>query len=278
MDAVVTALAEQQAELSALLAGLDEPGWQRPSRCEGWTVADVVLHLAQTNEMALASARGRLAEAMGELAGDLAPASSIDDGADLMVAREQGQPAPVVHERWRASADALCQTLGSCDPHRRVAWVAGELSARTLATTRLAETWIHTGDVAAAFGVPIEPSDRLQYIARLAWRTLPYAFRRSGRELTGPVAFELRGAGGEPWDFVPESPPLTTIRQPIQRMGAVAAETLIDIISHPDTHPRRIILAEPLAEHTHTAFVVCEGRGGEVPPLSFALPVLELRD
>ncbi|TML61120.1 MAG: hypothetical protein E6G17_09805, partial [Actinobacteria bacterium] len=90
LDTIVAALADQQAELSTLLVDLDEPGWQRPSRCEGWTVADVVLHLAQTNEMALASARGRLAEAMGELAGDLAPASSIDDGADLMVARERG--------------------------------------------------------------------------------------------------------------------------------------------------------------------------------------------
>jgi hypothetical protein len=45
VDAIVAALAEQDAELSGLLAGLKESDWQRPSRCDGWSVADVVLHL-----------------------------------------------------------------------------------------------------------------------------------------------------------------------------------------------------------------------------------------
>ncbi|MEY2588161.1 MAG: hypothetical protein QOJ67_145, partial [Acidimicrobiaceae bacterium] len=61
MDEVIAALADQQAELSGLLSGLDETGWQRASRCDGWTVADVVLHLAQTNELAVGSATGRFA-------------------------------------------------------------------------------------------------------------------------------------------------------------------------------------------------------------------------
>jgi LacI family transcriptional regulator len=42
------------------------------------------------------------------------------------------------------------------------------------------------------------------------------------------------------------TPPLTTVRQPIQRMGAVAAETLIDMIAHPEDQPRRVILASEL--------------------------------
>ena len=37
-------------------------------------------------------------------------------------------------------------------------------------------------------------------------------------------------------------PPLTTMRQPTQRTGAVAAETLIDMIANPNSPPRRIIL------------------------------------
>ena len=41
-------------------------------------------------------------------------------------------------------------------------------------------------------------------------------------------------------------PPLTTVRQPIQRMGSVAAETLIDMISHPHPQPRRMILPTEL--------------------------------
>jgi LacI family transcriptional regulator len=40
------------------------------------------------------------------------------------------------------------------------------------------------------------------------------------------------------------TPPLTTVRQPVHRMGVVVAETLIDMIEHPDPAPapRRIVL------------------------------------
>jgi len=41
-------------------------------------------------------------------------------------------------------------------------------------------------------------------------------------------------------------PPLTTVRQPIIRMGAMAAETLIDIIESSDTNPRRILVPTEL--------------------------------
>jgi len=94
---------------------------------------------------------------------------------------------------------------------------------RTLVTTRLAETWIHTRDVADGLGIELEPSDRLQYVARLAWRTLPYAFARAGRELSGPVAFELRGPRGNEWRFTPDEQPLTTIRGPGADLCLVAA-------------------------------------------------------
>ncbi len=63
----------------------------------------------------------------------------------------------------------------------RVTWVSGQLSLHTLTATRLSEAWIHTGDIASALGVDLAPTDRLRHIARLAWRTLPYAFDRAGR-------------------------------------------------------------------------------------------------
>jgi uncharacterized protein (TIGR03084 family) len=223
METIVAALGAQQAELSGLLVELDEGDWQRPTPCECWTVADVVLHLAQTNELAIGSATGRFAEAVDALTEGTGPAASVDDGADLMVARERGMPGPVVAARWQQSVETLGRVLSDCDPHQRVVWVAGELSARTLATTRLAETWIHTGDVATALGVALAPSARLWHIARLAWRTLPYAFDRAGRHLAGPVAFELRAPAGDRWDFVPDSEPLTYIRGEAAELCLVAA-------------------------------------------------------
>ena len=43
-------------ELDGLLSRLDEADWASPSACPGWTVADVVVHLVQTDAYATASA------------------------------------------------------------------------------------------------------------------------------------------------------------------------------------------------------------------------------
>ena len=211
MQAVLTALEEQHSELATLLEPLDDAGWQLPTRCEGWTVADVVLHLAQTDELALASAQGQFAERLDVLAGGLDRLGNVDDGAAAIVSLERGLPNVELFERWRTGAGALRDALAMSDPHRRVRWVTGQLSTQTLATTRLAECWIHTGDVAEALDVVQEPTDRLEHIARLAWRTLPYAFGRDGRELAGPVAFDLRAPSGQRWHFVPDAVPVTVI-------------------------------------------------------------------
>ena len=60
-------------------------------------------------------------------------------------------------------------------------WVAGRLSAMTLATTRLSEHWIHAQDIAMPLELSYPDDDRLWHIARLAHRTIPYAFMRAGR-------------------------------------------------------------------------------------------------
>ena len=223
MDEIVAALADQQAELSNLLDGLHDDGWARPSRCEGWSVADVVLHVAQTNELAIASASGRFDDGIAELAGGLGPAANVDEGAERMVARERGVSPAAIHDRWSSGAARLVELLRAADPHTRVQWVAGQLSARTLATTRLAETWIHTGDVAGALDVELVPAERLRHIARLAWRTLPYAFGGAGMELAGPVALELVGPSGAHWNFTPDEPPATTIKGDGVELCMVAA-------------------------------------------------------
>lgn len=41
-------------------------------------------------------------------------------------------------------------------------------------------------------------------------------------------------------------PPLTTIRQPVYRMGVTAVEILLDLIDNPDSTPRRIVLPTEL--------------------------------
>ena len=210
VEEILTDLAAQHAELDGILAGLDDAGWARPSACEGWSVADVVVHLTQSDDGAVASVEGRLPEAGMTMT--RSGEHNVDDWAETMVHEARGTPPAEVLERWRSVTAAMREAFARCDPSARVPWVTGRLSARTLATTRLSECWIHTGDVDAAFGRPPSAPPGIRHIARLAWRTLPYAFAEAGRDLAGPVAFELTGPAGERWDLVPPEAPATVIR------------------------------------------------------------------
>jgi uncharacterized protein (TIGR03084 family) len=226
LDDILTALAEQVDELDGLVSGLDEGGWARPSRCVGWSISDVLLHLCQTNEMTVASAERRFTEeaaAFGNRVGAVPAGASVDDLAGLAVEAERGRPGNEVYGRWRASSAAQAAALGACEAGTRLPWVAGDLAAITLATTRLAETWIHSGDVAAGLGRELAPGARLRPIARLAWRTLPYAFARAGKTLAGQVALRLTAPDGTVWEFEPEEPAATTVSGPALDFCLVAA-------------------------------------------------------
>jgi uncharacterized protein (TIGR03084 family) len=223
MDTVVGDLAAQQAELTGLLEGLTSDGWHASTRCDGWDVADVVLHLAQTNELALGSITGRFEEVAEALSGGSARPTSIDDGVALMVAGQRGVPDEELFDRWSTGAARLTAAFDGMDLSGRVPWVAGPLSARSLATTRLAETWIHSGDVADALEVTLPVTGRLWQIARLAWRTMPYAFETAGQTLAGPVAFRLVAPDGGAWEFGDGEAAATVITGPAAELCAVAA-------------------------------------------------------
>ena len=223
METIVRALTEQHQELDDVLSKLTADDWARPSRCAGWTITDVVLHLAQTDELAAASAQGRLEEVSPEWAqigGD------VDDFAGVAVQEDRGAPGAEVYQRWRAAAGSVRTLLGAADPATRMRWVVGYLPARTLATTRLSEAWIHSGDVLEPLGVPQPATDRLWHIARLAWRTLPYAFSREGGEPAGPVAVTLTAPDGSGWEFGTDGAPATVIRGPALDFCLVAGQRL----------------------------------------------------
>ena len=223
MDEVVAALGAQQDELVGYVQGLDEATLDRPSRCDGWSVADVLLHLAQTNEMAVASVEGRVGEWIEGVAQGMEPVGNVDDWAGALVAAERGTPAASL-DRFLRSAPAQLAAFEGCDPKARLTWVMGDLAARSLATTRLSETWIHTVDAVLGFAPEPPPTDRLWHIARLAWRTLPYAFQRAGAEPPGPVGFELTAPDGTTWAFGMDDGPATVLTGSAHDLCTVAAQ------------------------------------------------------
>jgi uncharacterized protein (TIGR03084 family) len=223
VETIVAALTEQHRELDDALATLGCTDWCRPSRCPGWSIADVVLHLAQTDELAAASGQGRLDAVAPEWVGG----GSVDEGAAAAVERDRGASGAAIHERWRAAAHAVRVMFAEADPSQRMRWVVGELPARTLATTRLSEAWIHTGDVLEPLGIKQAVTDRLWHIARLAWRTVPYAFARDGRGApAGPVGVVLVAPDGGEWTFGMDAGPVTVVRGSALDFCLVAGQRL----------------------------------------------------
>ena len=224
MDEILIALASQHAELADLIDRCTSDDWERPTRCVGWDVASVLLHLAQTDELATTSAHADLDGFLHGFLGDREHQTvSVDDAAAAQVEVDRPAGGDAIRQRWHDASREMRAAFAAGDPHQRVTWVSGQLSLQTLAATRLSECWIHTGDIASALGVELQPTDRLRHIARLAWRTLPYAFERADTAMNGPVALDLIGPNGEQWHFDPGAPALTTIRGAAAEFCDVAA-------------------------------------------------------
>lgn len=187
-------LAAEYAALDSVLSDLTPDMWAHPSLADGWSVSDVVLHLAQTEEMVLASASSQSQDNFREGEGDL------DELMDRAVASERGTSGADVLARWRKASSEVHATLTSHSPGEKIAWATVPLSPRTLATTRLAEHWAHALDITVPLGLDYPDTARLWHIARLGQRTLPYAFMVAGEE-GGPVHCKLTGPDGDLWEF-----------------------------------------------------------------------------
>jgi uncharacterized protein (TIGR03084 family) len=191
-------LGAEEERLEKILSGLDEAQWASASAADGWRIADVVLHLAQSEEAAAATAtHGTLRGGLGVVAGD-----TMDARADAAVRAERAAPTEVF-ARWQRARQAALAAMRDADPDLAVQWMVGTIKPATLATTRLAEHWAHGLDIAGPLGADFPDTDRLKHVAWLAHRTLPYALSLAG-EPAAPVRCELTAPDGEQvWRFGP---------------------------------------------------------------------------
>jgi uncharacterized protein (TIGR03084 family) len=217
---VFDALEDEQAQLEAMLAGLDELDWQRSSACEGWSVVNVVLHLAQTEEAVCSVVEERDTYEFPVL-----QATSVADMMEQWVRSETDVTPEKAFGRWKTARSSALEALRAADPGRAVQWAAAPLKPKTLATTRLSEHWIHALDVAVPLGIDYPDTGRLWHVARLAYKTLPYAFSAAGREEPPAVRFVLTSPSGEAWTFGPDQADCV-IRGPAGELCRVAARRL----------------------------------------------------
>jgi uncharacterized protein (TIGR03084 family) len=106
---------------------------------------------------------------------------------------------------WRGTRVQLHTELLNVADGRKLPWFGPPMSAPSMATARLMETWAHGLDVADALGVHRPPTARLRSIAHIGVRTRDVAFAVHG--LTPPpepFRVELRAPDGTTWSWGPE--------------------------------------------------------------------------
>ena len=201
VSAIIGDLEAEQLELQAAVAAIDAEAWLAPTPAWGWDVRDTIAHLADTDEMAIDTARGG-PYAINDLAARAASGADVTYHGVLRGRRLTGRD---VAGWWMRTSAAERSMLRDLPADARVPWGIG-MRTPSFVTARLMETWAHGLDVRAALGVPAVDTDRLEHVAWLATRALPYAYSVAGLQPSdAPLRIELSLPSGAPWAFAPEA-------------------------------------------------------------------------
>jgi uncharacterized protein (TIGR03084 family) len=200
LGALLADLAAESAALDAAVADLEDLAWLTPTPAEGWTVAHQIAHLAWTDEQAHAAVTEpeRFTARVAALGAD--PGEIVDEAASTGAAVD---PATLL-ARWRTSRRALAEALTGLADGARIPWFGPPMSAASMATARLMETWAHGIDVADALHLPPSVSGRLRAVAHLGVRTRDFAYAVRGLPAPAePFRVELTAPDGETWSWGP---------------------------------------------------------------------------
>src|ERR1700742_834123 len=197
---IVADLRAESDELDALVAPLAEDRWAAPTPAEGWTIAHQIGHLLWTDRGSLTSIIDEAAFAglLETAAAD--PIGFVEAGANELAATP---PAELLAD-WRLTRTRLHDALLTVPDGRKLPWFGPPMSAASMATARLMETWAHGLDVADTLGVTRPATARLRSIAHIGVRTRDFAFGINGQQPpTDPFRVELRAPDGSTWSWGP---------------------------------------------------------------------------
>lgn len=201
IDDLVSALDAESDSLDELVAPLTAEQWAMPTPAEGWTIAHQIGHLLWTDRASLLAVTdpdgftAQLADALAD------PEGFVDEGAAVEAARD---PQELLAD-WRATRGRLAGALTAVPEGTKLPWYGPPMSAPSMATARLMETWAHALDVADALGVERESTDRIRNVVHLGVRTRNFAYMVNG--LTAPESefrWEITAPSGELWVWGPE--------------------------------------------------------------------------
>lgn len=197
---VVADLRAESQALDTLVAPLTPAQWALPTPAPGWTIAHQIAHLYWTDEQSLVAVTDpdQFAANLVHAAAD--PLGIVDKAAEELARLDP----PELLTGWRDTRRRLHEALPAVPDGVKIPWFGPPMSAASMATARLMETWAHGLDVADALDVSAEPTDRLKSIAHLGVRTRDFAFVVHGLTPPGdPFRVELTAPDGQVWSWGP---------------------------------------------------------------------------
>ena len=196
---VLDDLGAEGDRLEALVADLDADGWRTPTPAPGWDVATQVAHLAWTDEVAVKAATDTDAWDTVVL-GAIADPEGYVDAQALLLAQDDD-----LLGRWRRARAGLRAALVAMPRGEKMPWFGPPMSATSMATARLMETWAHSLDVHEGLGVDVEDTDRIRHVAHLGVRTRNFAHSVHGLDAPAEeFRIDLVAPSGEVWSWGPE--------------------------------------------------------------------------
>ncbi|WP_040800105.1 TIGR03084 family metal-binding protein [Nocardia higoensis] len=202
LDALLEDFAAECADLENLVAPLPEARWALDTPAPGWSIAHQIGHLAWTDEIATVAATDPAEFTRQVTEAGASVLTMVDD-----VAAEAAEMAPAdLLRRWQAGRTGLIEALRAVPAGTKLPWFGPPMSAASMTTARLMETWAHGQDVADALGVRREPTARLRGVAHIGVRTRDFAYAVRGK--TPPATefrIELTAPDGSLWTWGPET-------------------------------------------------------------------------
>ncbi|HKP41540.1 TIGR03084 family metal-binding protein [Mycobacterium sp.] len=198
---MVADLRAESDELDALVADLPSARWAEATPAPGWTIAHQIAHLLWTDRVALIAVTDEAGFAAVLEQAAKNPTGFVDEGAEELAAVAPEQ----LLTDWRATRARLHDGLLAVADGRKLPWFGPPMSAASMATARLMETWAHGLDVADTLGVKRPATARLRSIAHIGVRTRDFAFAINGLDVPAePFRVELRAPDGSTWSWGPE--------------------------------------------------------------------------
>lgn len=184
-------LVRQRRRLASLVSGLDDEQWAAASRCEGWSVRDVIAHLVSTNQFWAFSMQAARA---GKPTRFLATFDPVASPAELVEAG-RSQPTAEVLASFVETNEVLAAAVAGLD---ETGWSTlgeappGHVPLRAVALHALWDAWVHERDIVLPLGlVPVEEPDEitgsLAYVAALS----PAFALAGGGTRHGAIAVEV---------------------------------------------------------------------------------------